>query len=42
MTMKGLLRKQVIVPMNNNNKTKFMEDNNTHISNLNRESKNIK
>ena len=35
-------RKQVIVPMNNNNKTKFIEDSNNHITNLNRVLKNIK
>jgi len=41
-TTKSLLRKQVIIPMSNNNKTKFMEDSCTYISNLNRALKNIK
>jgi len=41
-TTKSLLRKQVIIPMSNNNKTKFMEDSYTYISNLNRALKNIK
>jgi len=31
MTMKGLSRKQVIVPMNNENKSKFMEASSAHI-----------
>ena len=42
MTIKGPLRKQVIVPMNNDNKTKFIEYSSTHVFNLNRELKNIK
>ena len=41
-TTKSLLRKQVIIPMSNNNKTKFMEGSCTYISNLNRALKNIK
>ena len=36
MTTKGLSRKQVIVPMNNNNKTNFMKDSSNHVTNLNR------
>jgi len=35
MTMKGLSRKQVIVPMNNENKVKFIKEFNAHITNLN-------
>ena len=42
MTMKGPSRKQIIVPMNNDNKAKFMEDSSTHVSNLNRALRNIK
>ena len=36
MTTKGLSRKQVIVPMNNDNKTSFIEDSSNHVINLNR------
>jgi len=36
MTIKELLRKQVIVPMSNDNKTKFMIDLSAHIVNINR------
>ena len=39
---KGPSRKQVIIPINNNNKVKFMELFSTHITNLNRVLKNIK
>ena len=39
---KGLSRKQVIVPMSNDNKTKFMIDSSAHIVNINRTLKNIK
>jgi len=42
MTMKGPSSKQVIVPMNNNNKMSFMEDSSNHVTNLNRALKNIK
>ena len=42
MTTKGLLRKQIIVLMSNNNKVKFMKDLNTHTVNINRVLKNIK
>ena len=42
MTIKGLLRKQVIIPMNNKNKNKFMETLSAYISNLNYILKNIK
>jgi len=42
MITKGLSRKQVIVPMSNDNKTKFMIDLSTHIININRILKNIK
>ena len=42
MTIKRPLRKQVIVPMSNNNKAKFMKDSSTHIININRALKNIK
>ena len=39
---KELSRKQVIIPMNNDNKAKFMESSSSHITNLNRALKNIK
>jgi len=42
MTIKGLSRKQVIVLVSNNNKISFMKDSSTHITNLNRNLKNIK
>ena len=42
MTIKGLSRKQVIVPMNNENKSKFIEVSSAYITNLNRALKNIK
>ena len=42
MTMKSPFRKQVIISMSNNNKSKFMKLSSTHITNLNRALKNIK
>ena len=42
MTTKDYSRKQVIVPMNNDNKTKFIKDSSNHITNINRVLKNIK
>ena len=42
MTTKSPLRKQVIILMNNNNKTKFMKDSYNYIANNNRVLKNIK
>ena len=36
MTTKGLSRKQVIVSINNDNKTSFMEDSSNHVTSLNR------
>ena len=42
MTTKGPSRKQVIVPMSNDNKISFMKDSSTHVTNLNRNLKNIK
>jgi len=42
MITKGLSRKQVIVPMSNDNKAKFMEDLSIYIVNINRALKNIK
>ena len=42
MITKGLSKKQVIVPINNDNKTKFIEDSSNHITNLNRVMKNIR
>ena len=40
--MKGLSRKQVIVPISKDNKKNFMEESNTHVSNMNKALKNIK
>ena len=42
MTIKGPSHKQAIVPMSNENKTKFMESSSNHITNLNRSLKGIK
>ena len=42
MTMKGPSRKQIIVPMNINNKIQFMKESSTYIKNINRALKNIK
>ena len=42
MTTKDPSRKQIIVPMGNNNKSKFMTSLNTHITNLNNMLKNTK
>ena len=42
MITKGLLRKQIIVPMNNENKIKFMASSSNHVINLKRALKNIK
>jgi len=42
MTTKDHSRKQVIVPINNDNKTKFIKDSSNHITNINRVLKNIK
>lgn len=42
MIMKELSRKQIIVPINNNNRIKFVAKLSVHISNINRVLKNIK
>jgi len=42
MITKDPSRKQVIIPMSNNNKFKFMKSSSSHITNLNRALKNIK
>ena len=42
MITKGLLRKQIIVLMSNNNRNKFMSNLSAYISNINRALKNIK
>ena len=42
MTTKGPSRKHIIVPMNNDNKMKFIQDSSNHIANINRMLKNIK
>ena len=39
---KSLLRKQIIVSIDNNNKAKFITSSSKHITNLNRILKNIK
>ena len=42
MTMKGPSRKQVIIPMSNDNNTKVMKNSATHIANINRILRNAK
>ena len=42
MTIKGLSRKQIIIPMNDANINNFMRESSTHITNMNRALKNIK
>ena len=42
MTTKKLFRKQVIIPMNGDNKTKFIKDSSNHVTNSNKALKNIK
>jgi len=42
MTIKRLSRKQVIIPISNDNKVKFIESSSSYIVNLNRALKNIK
>jgi len=42
MTMKRPSRKQIIVPMNNENKSQFIKDSSSHIANINRVLKSIK
>ena len=42
MRTKELLRKQVIILMNNNNKSQFIKDSSVHIANINRALKNIR
>ena len=42
MTMKGLLRKHVIIPMSNNNNMKFMKNSSIHVANINRMLRNVK
>jgi len=42
MTTKGPLKKQVIVPINNDNIVKFMLNSSDYITNINRVLKNIK
>ena len=42
MTTKGSLHKQVIIPMNEKNAINFVKDSGTHVTNINRNLKNIK
>jgi len=42
MTTKGPSRKQVIVPINNNNKRNFMEKSSSHVTNMNSTLKDVK
>jgi len=42
MTTKGLSKKQIIIPINNNNKKIFMGESSSYISNINRSLRNIK
>ena len=40
--MKSPFRKQVIIPMNNDNKIKFIKDSCNHVTNINKALKSIK
>ena len=42
MTTKDPLRKQVIIPMNNDNISNFMKNSSLHVSNINRSLRNAK
>ena len=42
MTMKGLSRKHVIIPMSSKNNMKFMKNSSIHIANINRSLRNAK
>ena len=42
MTIKESFRKQVIIPINSDNKTKFIEDSSNYNTNMNKALKNIK
>ena len=42
MTMKGLSRKHVIIPISNDNITKFMKNSLVHVANINRALRNVK
>ena len=42
MTIKESFRKQIIIPINSDNKTKFIEDSSNYNTNMNKALKNIK
>jgi len=42
MTTKEPLRKHIIIPMNNDNNTKFMKNSSVHVANINRALRNVK
>ena len=42
MTMKGLSRKHVIIPISNDNITKFMKNSLVYVANINRALRNVK
>jgi len=42
MTTKGPFRKQVIIPMGNDNISNFMKNSSVHVSNINRSLRNVK
>ena len=42
MTTKGLSRKQIIIPIGNDNNVKFMKNSSIHITNINRNIRNAK
>ena len=42
MTMKGLLRKHIIIPISNENNSKFMKNSSTYVTNINRTLRNVK
>lgn len=42
MMAKGLSRRQIIIPMNNDNKVQFIKKSSAYVTNINRAMKNIK
>jgi len=42
MTIKGLSRKHVIIPMSNDNNTKFIKNSSAHVANINKALRNVK
>ena len=42
MTTKGPSRKHIIIPMSNDNNSKFMKNSSVHVTNINRALRNVK